>query len=329
MSRLGGSRRRRLAVLLLGSLLVVACASPHLEPLTATGEIALRSDNKLTVDLLSLDERSGRLYIPRRSQSVLDVIDTKTQKIVTSLSGLSGVSAIAVTSDPDVVFTSNSGDGTVGVVDVSKGTVLSHIEVGGHPEAIAYDPVHDLVIVSLGSARKLAFIDRANRTVAGTLELPGDPGLMAIDMRVGRVFLAIHDKDEVAAVDPAKREIPFFYQGCDITSPTGVAYDADQGRLFVASSGQLNIIDTLIDRCIGAIDIGRGTRQIAMNPRNHHLYTANGGSGDLSIIDAVGPKLLNVMGTRPGADTLAVEAGTNKVFVAEATARRIAVFHDP
>jgi DNA-binding beta-propeller fold protein YncE len=305
--------------LLLGSVFLAGCAGPQSQLLTAAGEIALPADPKPTVDLLTVDSRSNRLYVSHKSANSLEVIDTTSQKLATRVPLLGGVSATALSSDPDIVFTSNSAEGTVGVVNVASGRILAAIPVGGAPDAIEYDPVDDLVIVSLGSAKKLAFIDPATRQVAGNLDLPGDPELMAVDPKAGRVFLAIHDKDEVASIDPVKREISLFYRGCDIKAPTGVAFDAEQGRLFVASSALLNVIDTVIDKCLGAFDIGRGTDQIAINPNTHRVYTANGGSGNLSILDTVALKAVGVVGTRPGAGTLAVDPTTGKIYVAEAT----------
>jgi DNA-binding beta-propeller fold protein YncE len=319
----------RLLSLLLGPLLLVGCESPQSQLLTPAGDIALPTDSRAAVDLLTVDSRSNRLYVSHKSANSLEVIDTKAQQVASRVPLLGGVSATAVTGDPDIVFTSNSSEGTVGVVNVASGRILAAIQVGGSPDAIEYDSVDDLVIVSLGSAKRLAFIQPSTRQVAGTVDLPGEPELMAVDPRGGRIFVAIHDKDEVASIDPVKRAISLFYRGCDIKAPTGVAFDAEQGRLFVASTALLNVIDTVIDKCLGAFDIGRGTDQIAFNPTNHRVYTANGGSGNISILDAVALKAVGVVGTRPGAATLAVDPTTAKIYVAEASAGRIAVFHDP
>src|SRR5260370_9454124 len=126
---------------------------------------------------------------------------------------------------------------------------------------------------------------------------------MDVDPTHGRAFLAINDQDEVVIIAVKARQTTTTVKGCDIQIPTGVAYDPDQQRLYVASrpgnNRELNVIDTLLDRCLGVVDIGFGTDQLAFNKHNHHVYAANGGSKNLSVLDAVSLKPLGVVGTGP------------------------------
>ncbi len=319
--------------LLVGAIaLLAACsANPPLQvPLTKVGEVPLpQEQGKALVDLLSVDTRAGRLYVPHTSANSLDVIDLRDSKVLGSVRDLPRIKGVTLTADPALVFTSNGGDGTVTAVDVEQLRALNKIRVGGRPDAIDYDPLHDLVIVSLAASKKVALIERKTSKVAALIDLPGDPELMAVDAKGGKVYLAIHDKDSVVAIDVGRREVVSTYRGCDIKAPTGVAYDSEQGRLFVASKGQLNIIDVLLDRCLGVVDIGSGTDQIAINPHTHHLYTANAGSKNLSVVDIVTLKPLGIVGTGPGAATLAVDPTTDKVYVALGPSGLIAIYHDP
>jgi DNA-binding beta-propeller fold protein YncE len=152
---------------------------------------------------------------------------------------------------------------------------------------------------------------------------------MDVDDRTGVVYLAIHDLSEVAVIDPVGRAVVKTYKGCDINRPTGVAYDADENLLFVANSGELSVIDVLIDQCRGAVDIGHGTDQIAYNPHRHHVYTANGSSRNVSVVDSVSLKPLGVAGTGVEAATMAVDPTTDLVYVMVARAGIVAIYHDP
>jgi DNA-binding beta-propeller fold protein YncE len=152
---------------------------------------------------------------------------------------------------------------------------------------------------------------------------------MTVDQKTGVVYLAIHDLNEVVEIDPVNRSIIKTLKGCDIKAPTGVAYDPDQGLLFVANSGNLSVIDVVIEQCRGGIDIGHGTDQIAFNQHLHHVYTADGGSRYVSVIDTVSLKPLGVFGTGPEAGTLAVDPTTDMVYVMVARAGIVATYHDP
>ncbi len=305
-------------------------AGPLLLPLTSQGNIRLPADQGApAIDLLTMDPRTGLLYVPHGSNAALDLVDVKAGRVAASIAGLPDIKGVALTPDPNVVFTSNGGDGTVGVVDVAARKVLVKVQVGGKPDAIGYDPVHDLVVVGLRTSNKMAVVGRAARQLRATVDLPGEPELMAIDEKAGQVYLAVHDRDAVVRIDLAKGESLATYRGCDIMAPTGVAYDADHSRLFVAGPTRVSVVDVLLDHCLGTVDVGSGTDQIAINPHTHHLYAASRGSRNVSVIDTVSLKPLGVVGTGPGGGTLAVDPTTDRLYVAVTKSGLVAVYHDP
>lgn len=332
---ISGIRSRLAGLLILFPVLLSAACSgsstPLKPPLTSVGYIQLPREvgPKASIDLLSLDERVGRLYVPHSSNNALDVVDVKANKLIGSVPGLAGVKAVALSPNPDVVYTSDAGDGTVGVVDVKTLKVLKLIPTGGSPDAIAYEPVHDVVVVSLGSAQKLLFIDRNFQRSVGGVTLPGTPELMAVDPTGGQIFVAIHSTDEVDVVDDVNQQVTTVLKGCAIHLPTGVAFDPDQNRLFVADHLVMSVIDVLLDRCLGSVDIGSGTDQVAINTHTHHLVAANAASRNVSVIDSVSLQPLGIAGTAKEAGSLAVDSTTDRVYVAFPLSGSIAVLHDP
>jgi DNA-binding beta-propeller fold protein YncE len=322
------------ALVLMCLLGLAACspgstADPLRPPLTDLGNIQLAKEvSQPSFDLVTLDTRVGRLYLSHSSAAALEIVDVRARKLVGRVTGIIGIKAIALTKDPKIVFTSNS-DGTVAVVDVSSLKVVKRLAVGRSPDAIAYDPAHDVILVALAGDKKIAFIDPTAQAVVGTMALPGAPELMDINEKAGVVYLAIHDLSEVVVIDPVTRSIVKTLKGCDISKPTGVAYDPDQNLLFVASSGALSVIDVLIEQCRGVVDIGHGTDQIAFNQHTHHVYTADASSKHVSVIDSVSLKPLGVAGTGREAATLATDPTTDMVYVMVAHAGIVGVYHDP
>lgn len=314
-----------------GCLVLAGCLpQPPREPLTALPNIQLpRDQSNPTLDLLRLDTRSGLLYVPHTSNDALDIIDMKTNKLVGTVPHLRNIKGVALTPEPSTIFTSNAGDGTVSVVDTSHLKVVQQITVGGGPDAIDYDPIHDVVVVSLKSGKAVALIDRVSYKVVSTIPLAGDPELMDVDRTTGVLFIAIHNLDEIQAIDLGSHQVTKTYKGCDISGPTGVAYDDQLGRLYVANHLVISVIDVVLDRCAGTVDISRGTDQIAINSHLHHLYTASGGSKNLSVIDTTSLKHLGFQGTGPSAVGVAVDPSTDRVYVAVGRPGIIAVFHDP
>lgn len=317
------------------TVLLAGCTSStplHL-PLTSTANIQLPHElagHAPAIDLVTLDQRTHRLYVPHSSNNALDIVDLSHRRVLGSVLGLTGIRAIALSSDPSTVFTSDAGE--VAVVDTGAQKVVARIPIAGAGDAIAYDPVHRLIGVSLGSAAKLVVIDEVSRTVIATIGMPGKLELMSADPQTGKLYVSINDKDAVAVVDLAAQAIDPLYHGCDIRAPTGVAIDPQQGRLFVADSTGANLVsavDIVLDRCLGAIDVGHGTDEMAFNATLHHLYAASGGSQNLSVIDTVNLKPLGIVGTGPSAGNIAADPTTNQVYVVIPPSGIVAVYHDP
>ncbi|MDQ6713856.1 MAG: hypothetical protein M3Z28_11815 [Candidatus Dormibacteraeota bacterium] len=306
---------------------------PHV-PMTSLTNIQLPKDQRQPAfDLLTLDSRVGHLYVAHSSMDAMDIVDIKTNTVVGSVPGLFKIHAVALTADPNIVMTSDPAEGMIAVVDVAQRKVLKKIDTGPQPDAIVYDPTNDLVVAALASTNTIKLIDPHTNAIVASIDLPGVPELMDVDPTQGRVFLAINDKNEVVIIDIKSRQITTTFKGCDIAIPTGVAYDPDQQRLYIASrpgnNRELNVIDTLLDRCLGVVDIGFGTDQLAFNRHNHHVYAANGGSKNLSVVDAVTLKPLGVVGTGPIAKSVAVDPTTDRVYAVIGRAGIVGVYHDP
>jgi DNA-binding beta-propeller fold protein YncE len=322
------------AISLVLTLLGAGCSGsqPLQLPLTSAANIQLPRDvgHLPAIDLTTLDPRTHRLYVPHGSNSALDVVDLVHRRVIGSVPGLVGIKAVALSPDPGIVFTSDAGN--VAVVDANALKIVARIPIAGAGDAIAYDPVDRLIGVSLGDAGKLLLIDAVSRQVVATMGMPGKLELIGVDPQTGKLYVAINDRDEVAVVDLVARVIDPIYRGCDIKAPTGLALDAQQGRLFVADTTGRNlvsVVDVVIDRCLGAIDIGHGTDELAFNSHRHHLYAASAGSQNLSVIDTVSLKPLGIVGTGPSAGNVAADPGTDQVYVVIPRSGIVAVFHDP
>lgn len=314
------------------ALTLAACSTsdPTVHPLTALANIGLPKDSRPPAyDLMTLDTRSDHLYLAHLSANAVEIIDIKSGKYLGSVGGTTDIKGIALSGDPNIIYTSDGASQKVGKIDVAQRKLVKEIDVGGSPDAITYDPVHDLILASLVNIHGLALIDAKTDTVKANIALPGAPELTAIDPKTGNLYQAILDQNEVVLIDIGAQQIISTYKGCDINAPKGVVYDADQGRLFVANKAVLSVIDLLIDKCLGSVDIGSGSDQLALNPARHHVYVASSGSRNMTIVDSNTFKPVGQVGTGPAACCVAVDPRTDNVYVTIGRAGILAVYHDP
>ena len=90
-------------------------------------------------DHAAVHEPTGRIYVAHTANDAVDVIDVGGQRYVGSIAGLTGVAG-ALVAEPDLVFTSNRGENTVGVFTVGDVPRVEKIGVGIRPNGLAYDP---------------------------------------------------------------------------------------------------------------------------------------------------------------------------------------------
>ena len=131
-------------------------------------------------DHAAVHEPTGRIYVAHTANDAVDVIDVQRQRCVGSIPGLAGVAG-ALVAEPDLVFTSNRAENTVGVFSVGDAPRVEKIGVGIRPNGLAYDPrrgrllaahVGDpaipgsctVSIVDVGARQRLADVAVAGRT---------------------------------------------------------------------------------------------------------------------------------------------------------------------
>ena len=102
----------------------------------APAALALSSDNKFLYVIAYVDGKPGT--------GVLNVISTKTNTVINSITGFFGPYGIALTKDGKYAYVTNFGSNdfapygtTVSVVDLNKNSIIKNIQVGIQPSGIA------------------------------------------------------------------------------------------------------------------------------------------------------------------------------------------------
>src|SRR5690349_11031603 len=91
-------------------------------------------------DHAAVHEPTGRVYVAHTGNDAVDVIDIEAQRSVGSITGLTAVAGVLVSPAPDLVFTSNRGENTIGIFRPDDLASVDKVGVGVRPNGLAYDP---------------------------------------------------------------------------------------------------------------------------------------------------------------------------------------------
>lgn len=118
----------------------------------------------------------------------------------------------------------------------------------------------------------------------------------------------------------AQNSMAIFSLGPDCTGPSGLAVDAQHGRLFAACNNmKLVVLNASSGEVVTSLNTGPGTDAVAYDPDRGLIYAANGGAqGTLTIVhqDVTDTyAVIQNLATRQRARTLAVDPSTGQVFL--------------
>ena len=111
------------------------------------------------------------------------------------------------------------------------------------------------------------------------------------------------------------------------TNPYGVAYDSNDGRVYVANSGSntVSVIDTKTNTVVVTIPVGTTPQGVAYDSNDGRVYVANSGSNTVSVIDT---KTNTVVVTIPVGTTpqgVAYDSNDGRVYVTNAVSNTVSV----
>ena len=264
-------------------------------------------------DYLNMDPVSGHLFITRGDHVM--VVDVDAGKLLTDLTGLSGVHGTVFVDGKDYV--SEGGANKVAVYDGKSLKKLSEIAVGTRPDGILYDPFSRRIFTFNGTSKDATVIDAATDKVVGTVALGGKPEAASSD-GAGTIFVNIEDTSEVVSFDAktlkVKTHIPL--KPCE--GPSGQAADLAHARIFSGCDGLVAITDIKAGKLVATFPIGDGVDANRFDPATGYIFSSNGESGTLTVAHEDTPDKYTVLDnvkTAIGARTMELDPKTHRVFV--------------
>ncbi|MEP6546995.1 MAG: YncE family protein [Gammaproteobacteria bacterium] len=271
-------------------------------------------------DYLTLDAAGNRLFVSRSTR--VDVVDTRSGKVVGTIQNTNGVHGIALAEDLGRGYTSNGRADSVTVFDLATLKTLKEAQIPGHnPDAILYEPSGKHIWTFNGRSKDVTVLDAESLKVVRTLSVPDKPEF-AVDDGEGRIFVNIESEAGQLVVLDAKQltiRATWMLPGC--ASPSGLAIDKTHHRLFsVCDKKVMAVTDAVSGRQIAQLTIGEGPDAAAYDAKRGLVFSSNG-DGTLSVFHQETPdryQMVQSVTTQRGARTMALDSASEKVYLVSA-----------
>jgi DNA-binding beta-propeller fold protein YncE len=270
-------------------------------------------------DYLAIDSDGRKLFIARDSH--VAVLNADTGDTAGDFAGTPGVHGVAIATDLGRGFTSNGRANNVTIFDLKTLKPVGQVPTGKEPDAIVYDPASRRVFAMNGGSHNATAIDAATGKVDGTVKFPGSPEFAVADGH-GAVFVNIKNKSALTKIDSRSLKVTNEWSLAPCESPSGLAIDTDNARLFVACDNKMMAVaDANSGKVITTVPTGEGADAIRFDPGTRLAFSSNGDSGTLTVIhqDAADTySVLENVKTGEGARTMELDSKTHNVYVVTA-----------
>lgn len=286
----------------------------------AFGAEGYKTLNKIKVggtggwDYLTLDPVNRRLYVSHGA--FVEVLDPDAGKVVGQIKDLHGVHGIAVAPELNKGFITNGQSSSVTIFNLKTLEKLGEPATGKNPDAVCYDSKTKRVFAINHTGNDATSIDPRTNEVLKTFPLGPAPEFCVAD-GAGKVYVNLEGSSEIVEIDAAKNEVTRRVSLAPSESPTGLAIDVKNKKLFATCSGMMAVVDIPSFKMIASPAIGPGTDGAGFDPGLGLAFSANGGDGTMSIVKLVNGKYetVDTITTTRGARTMTVDEKLHRVYL--------------
>ena len=320
--RIAGAALGALAVLVVIVLLVSLAAGTSGKSAHYVATVSIPAPFKLTrnfVDYMAIGDRT--LYGAYMSHGLVAAVDMGTDRVVATVPELGKVHGVAIDRDHGLGFVTDGSNNSVAVFDLNAHKVLKKIALSSEePDAILYDQKAQLVYVANGKSATGSLIDPVTQSVVANVPLGGEgPEFCQADPNTGLIYQNLEDANEVVVVDPFKRSVIARFPLPEGQSPTGLALDVANHRLFVTGTHKrLVVLNAQDGTIVATLPIGSISDGVGYDPGLRRVYTANF-FGSMTVIGQDTPDKYTVienMKTRFGGHSVTVDPVTHRIYIA-------------
>jgi YVTN family beta-propeller protein len=224
------------------------------------------------------------------------IVDTVSHKVLRVLAAGSDPEQFDLSVDEKRLFVSNEDIGRTSVVDIASGKVIASIPVGIEPEGVTVAPNGRWVLVTNEADNAVSMIDTTTLKVVKSVPVGKRPRDIAFAPDSSFAYVTGELDASLYRIglqgdEPAKRVLQLRKEAL----PMALVLDAGRKRLYMSTGrgGTVAVIDvTSAPQLLAEVPVGTRPWGIALSADGTRLYSANGPSNDVSIVDTSAMKTI-------------------------------------
>jgi YVTN family beta-propeller protein len=235
------------------------------------------------------DEECAKLKRDVQADGIA-TIDTATLKLTRVLKSGSDPEQFDLGRDGKRLYISNEDSAQVTVLDTTSGAIVATIPIGHEPEGVRAAPNGKWVIVTSETDSTISIVDTTSLKVLKAAPVGMRPRDLAFTPDSKIVFVSGEGDASLSRVPiPAGEPVTRVLQLRKQARPMGVVFDAARKRIYMSTGrgGTIAVAEQEGDgqKLLKEIPVGARPWGIALSRDGRRLYTANGSSDDVTVVD--------------------------------------------
>lgn len=234
-----------------------------------------------------------KIFVCVGDDNRIDVIDVATQKVVDRLPSGPDPELFVLEPKGRLLYVANEDDNMVSVVDTETKKIIGEIQVGVEPEGMGISPDGKILVNTSETTNMAHFIDTDSHQIVDNVLVDARPRVARFTGDGKFVWVSSEVGGTVSIIDVATRKvvhkIAFAVQGVPRESiqPVGIQITGDGQRAFVAlgPANRVAEVDAKTYEVKRYHLVGQRVWNLALSPDEKRLYTTNGVSNDMSVMD--------------------------------------------
>lgn len=235
----------------------------------------------------------SRVYICASDSDTVQVMDPGTGEILHNLPSGEDPEQFVLHPNDRHLYIANEDDAITTVVDTVSRTVIAQIDVGIEPEGMAVSPDGKIAITTSETTNMAHWIDTESQQLFANTLVDARPRHAEFVKHGTQLWVSAEIGGTISVFDVATQaeqaKIRFEVKGVhpDRVQPVGFELTEDEKTAFVAlgPSNHVAVVNAETYEVEDYILVGRRVWHMAFNGDKSLLFTTNGVSGDVTVID--------------------------------------------